>query len=146
VSRWAELARDPAAEDKLAQGVAVDRDGHFVDEPRSAIGLVELDPVVSWVATNQKYTTVFMARESGRPPQVNSLPDEISVSVITIEELRASDDGLVADRVVACARRQERAACARARHGHPVLERHMESGLMDRFDVRRGSLGTVFLV
>ena len=34
-------------------------------------------------------TTVFVARESGRPLQVNSLPDEIGVSVITIGELRA---------------------------------------------------------
>lgn len=34
-------------------------------------------------------TTVFVARESGRPLQVDSLPDEIGVSVITIGELRA---------------------------------------------------------
>jgi predicted nucleic acid-binding protein len=34
-------------------------------------------------------TTVFVARESERPLQVNSLPDEIGVSVITIGELRA---------------------------------------------------------
>lgn len=34
-------------------------------------------------------TTVFNARESGRPIQTESLPDEIAVSVITIGELRA---------------------------------------------------------
>ncbi len=34
-------------------------------------------------------TTVFVARESGRPLQVDSLPDVIGVSVITIGELRA---------------------------------------------------------
>lgn len=34
-------------------------------------------------------TTIFVARESGRPLQVDSLPDEIGVSVITIGELRA---------------------------------------------------------
>ena len=34
-------------------------------------------------------TTVFIAHESGRPLQADSLPDEIGVSVITIGELRA---------------------------------------------------------
>lgn len=34
-------------------------------------------------------TTVFIARESGRPLDVGALPDEISVSVITVGELRA---------------------------------------------------------
>jgi predicted nucleic acid-binding protein len=34
-------------------------------------------------------TTVFVAREAGRPLQPNSLPDEVGVSVITIGELRA---------------------------------------------------------
>lgn len=34
-------------------------------------------------------TTIFVARESGRPLQADSLPDEIGVSVITIGELRA---------------------------------------------------------
>lgn len=34
-------------------------------------------------------TTIFVARESGRPLQSDSLPDEIGVSVITIGELRA---------------------------------------------------------
>ena len=34
-------------------------------------------------------TTVFVARESGRPLQIDALPDEIGVSVITIGELRA---------------------------------------------------------
>ena len=34
-------------------------------------------------------TTVFVARESGRPLQADSLPDEIGVSVVTIGELRA---------------------------------------------------------
>jgi predicted nucleic acid-binding protein len=34
-------------------------------------------------------TTVFIARESGRPLDEGALPDEISVSVVTIGELRA---------------------------------------------------------
>lgn len=34
-------------------------------------------------------TTLFIARESGRPLDVGALPDEIGVSVITIGELRA---------------------------------------------------------
>ena len=34
-------------------------------------------------------TTVFIARESGRPLDHEALPDEIGVSVITIGELRA---------------------------------------------------------
>lgn len=35
-------------------------------------------------------TSIFIARESARPIDVDSLPDEIGVSVITIGELRAS--------------------------------------------------------
>ena len=34
-------------------------------------------------------TTVFIARESGRPLDADALPDELSVSVVTIGELRA---------------------------------------------------------
>lgn len=34
-------------------------------------------------------TSLFIARESGRPLDVESLPDELAVSVITIGELRA---------------------------------------------------------
>jgi predicted nucleic acid-binding protein len=34
-------------------------------------------------------TTVFIARESGRPLDVGALPDELVVSVVTIGELRA---------------------------------------------------------
>ncbi len=34
-------------------------------------------------------TTVFIARESGRPLDYDALPDEIGLSVITIGELRA---------------------------------------------------------
>jgi predicted nucleic acid-binding protein len=34
-------------------------------------------------------TTVFIARESGRSLEADSLPDEVGVSVITIGELRA---------------------------------------------------------
>ena len=34
-------------------------------------------------------TTVFIARESGRPLDVATLPDELGVSVVTIGELRA---------------------------------------------------------
>jgi predicted nucleic acid-binding protein len=34
-------------------------------------------------------TTVFIARESGRPLNSASLPDEVAVSVVTIGELRA---------------------------------------------------------
>lgn len=34
-------------------------------------------------------TTLFIARESGRPLDVDSLPDELAVSVVTVGELRA---------------------------------------------------------
>jgi predicted nucleic acid-binding protein len=34
-------------------------------------------------------TSLFVARESGRPLEVRALPDELAVSVITIGELRA---------------------------------------------------------
>ena len=34
-------------------------------------------------------TSIFIARESGRPLDVDALPDQIAVSVITIGELRA---------------------------------------------------------
>lgn len=34
-------------------------------------------------------TTVFIARESGRPLDAAALPDELAVSVITVGELRA---------------------------------------------------------
>jgi len=34
-------------------------------------------------------TSVFIARESGRPFDVDALPDDLAVSVITIGELRA---------------------------------------------------------
>ena len=34
-------------------------------------------------------TTVFIARESGRPLDEPSLPDELAVSIITVGELRA---------------------------------------------------------
>jgi hypothetical protein len=34
-------------------------------------------------------TTVFIARESGRPIDAGALPDELGVSVVTIGELRA---------------------------------------------------------
>ncbi len=34
-------------------------------------------------------TSIFIARESGRPLDVNALPEELAVSIITIGELRA---------------------------------------------------------
>ncbi len=34
-------------------------------------------------------TSVFIARESGRPVNVSALPDELAISVITVGELRA---------------------------------------------------------
>ena len=34
-------------------------------------------------------TSIFIARESGRPLDVDALPDELAVSVVTIGELRA---------------------------------------------------------
>jgi len=50
-------------------------------------------------------TTVFIARESGRPLDEDALPDEISVSVMTIGELRAgvlaADDVEIRDRRLA---------------------------------------------
>ena len=50
-------------------------------------------------------TSVFIARESGRPILEASLPDELAISVITIGELRAgvlaAADGRVRDRRLA---------------------------------------------
>jgi len=47
-------------------------------------------------------TTVFIARESGRPLDETALPDELAVSIITIGELRAgvlsAEDVRVRDR------------------------------------------------
>lgn len=44
-------------------------------------------------------TSVFIARESGRPILEESLPDELAVSVITIGELRAGVLAAADDRV-----------------------------------------------
>jgi predicted nucleic acid-binding protein len=50
-------------------------------------------------------TTVFIARESGRPLHQSSLPDELAVSIITVGELRAgvlsADDVRLRDRRLA---------------------------------------------
>ncbi len=50
-------------------------------------------------------TSVFIARESGRALNVDALPDELGVSVITVGELRAgvlaTDDLVVRDRRLA---------------------------------------------
>lgn len=50
-------------------------------------------------------TSVFIARESGRPLDRAALPDELAVSIVTIAELRAgvlaTDDVLVRDRRLA---------------------------------------------
>lgn len=50
-------------------------------------------------------TTVFIARESGRPLDIGALPDELAVSVVTIGELRAgvlaADDVETRDRRLA---------------------------------------------
>ncbi|HET8929322.1 MAG TPA: type II toxin-antitoxin system VapC family toxin [Acidimicrobiales bacterium] len=47
-------------------------------------------------------TSVFVARESRRPLDIDALPDELAVSAITIGELRAgvlaASDPLIADR------------------------------------------------
>ena len=47
-------------------------------------------------------TSVFIARESGRPLAVDRLPDQLAVSAITIGELRAgllvAPDAAIADR------------------------------------------------
>lgn len=48
-------------------------------------------------------TSLFIARESGRPLDADALPDELAVSIITIGELRAGV--LVADTVEARDRR-----------------------------------------
>ncbi|MEZ5144546.1 MAG: type II toxin-antitoxin system VapC family toxin [Acidimicrobiales bacterium] len=48
-------------------------------------------------------TSVFIAREAGRPLDVTRLPDELAVSVVTVGELRAGV--LVADTTEARARR-----------------------------------------
>jgi predicted nucleic acid-binding protein len=44
-------------------------------------------------------TSVFVARQSGRPLDSSALPDELAVSIITIGELRA---GVLAASSVEC--------------------------------------------
>lgn len=50
-------------------------------------------------------TSVFIARESGRPLDRAALPDELAVSIVTIAELRAgvlaTEDVLIRDRRLA---------------------------------------------
>jgi predicted nucleic acid-binding protein len=50
-------------------------------------------------------TTVFIARESGRPLDESTLPDEVAVSIITVGELRAgvlsAEDVRIRDRRLA---------------------------------------------
>jgi predicted nucleic acid-binding protein len=65
-------------------------------------------------------TTVFIARESGRPLDTDALPDEIAVSVITIGELRAGV--LTAADVVTRDRRLATLAAALTLQPHPVDE------------------------
>ncbi len=70
-------------------------------------------------------TTVFVARESGRPLDHDALPDEIGLSVITIGELRAGV--LAAVDVETRARRLDTLTEALAMQPVPVDDRVSES-------------------
>jgi predicted nucleic acid-binding protein len=70
-------------------------------------------------------TTVFIAREAGRPLDAAALPDELAVSVITIGELRAGV--LAADTVEFRERRLRTLTAAFALDPVPVDEAVAES-------------------
>ena len=70
-------------------------------------------------------TSVFIARESGRPIDEAALPDEIGVSVITIGELRAGV--LAADDVETSDRRLATLTAALALEPMPVDARIAEA-------------------
>lgn len=66
-------------------------------------------------------TSVFVARESGRPLDADGIPDEIGVSVVTIGELRAGV--LVAADVLTRDRRLGTLAAALSLEPVPIDER-----------------------
>jgi predicted nucleic acid-binding protein len=70
-------------------------------------------------------TSFFVAREAGRPMRVEALPDRLSVSVITIGELRAGV--LVADDLETRDRRLDTLTRALALDPVPVDERVAEA-------------------
>jgi predicted nucleic acid-binding protein len=70
-------------------------------------------------------TSVFIARESGRPLDADALPDELSISIITIGELRAGV--LAAPDVVKRDRRLATLMAALALEAFPVDEPVAES-------------------
>jgi predicted nucleic acid-binding protein len=70
-------------------------------------------------------TSLFIARESGRPLHVDALPDELAVSVITVGELRAGI--LAASDVVTRDRRLGTLARVLALDAIPVDDRAAEA-------------------
>ena len=79
-------------------------------------------------------TTVFIARESGRPFEADRLPDELAVSVITIGELRAGV--LAALDVETRDRRLVTLTAALALEPHPVDELVADSWAKLRLTLR----------
>ena len=79
-------------------------------------------------------TSIFIARESGRPLDVDRLPEEIGVSVVTIGELRAGV--LAAGDVETRDRRLSTLADALALQPHVVDQRVAESWATLRLRLR----------
>ncbi len=82
-------------------------------------------------------TSVFIARESGRPLDHDALPDEIGVSVITIGELRAGV--LAADDVETRSRRLDTLTEALALEPAPIDDRVAEAWARLRLLLRDSS-------
>lgn len=79
-------------------------------------------------------TTVFIARESGRPLRADALPDRLAISVITIGELRAGV--LAAVDLETRDRRLTTLAAAQALEPVPIDERVAEAWARLRVTLR----------
>lgn len=79
-------------------------------------------------------TTVFIARESGRPLRADALPDRLAISVITIGELRAGV--LAAVDLETRDRRLTTLAVAQALEPVPIDERVAEAWARLRVTLR----------
>ena len=83
-------------------------------------------------------TSVFIARETGRPIDAESLPDELAVSVITIGELRAGV--LAASDTPTRDRRLSTLAAVLSLHPVPVDDRVASAWARLRLILRDGGL------
>jgi len=83
-------------------------------------------------------TTVFIAREHGRPLDVDALPEQLGVSIITIAELRAGV--LAATDLAARDRRLATFTQALAMDPIPIDERVAEAWALLRLELRDADL------